>query len=470
MSSRLPASAVVGLLALAVAACSAVGARGDAMQTRTGAAADVFALTGAPTRLVWVQHDGRDPYAQGRGLVLVGLDTEDGRGERVILNEPGSYVKPLLTPDGQRILYSTHPELGNPTIHLVNFDGSGHRRLEPGVALTIWEDPADGGAWVYIGTDHRGFEVATITRVRLDDPSRREPVSSGPLVTFDTLQLSPDGTTAGGLFPWPVAGIADVTTGTLRRIGDGCWTALNDCGALLFWYFDGAHRNLLMADVRSDRRWTVPINRAPGFDNPEVYHPRWARHPRFMAMSGPYDQGGANQVRSGGAQSEIWMGRFAGDYTAIEQWARVSRNDRGDSYPDIWIDVAKSPHTVRASGRVGPLAAHLRDVPADRLVVDARLVSAGAVPEPSSLAPYRNALVVSGYEIIDVFEGEARPGLLAVAHWAIRDARVLPGATRRVGEVHRLVVERYEAHPELEGERIIQGPEIPAVPIFVEVP
>jgi hypothetical protein len=355
-------------------------------------------------------------------------------------------------------------------VHIVNFDGTAQRRLEPGVALTIWADPSDGGDWVYIGTDHRGYEVATVTRVRLDDPSRREVVSSGPLVTFDTLQISPDGKTAGGLFPWPVAGVADVATGALRRIGDGCWTALNDCGALLFWYFDGAHRNLLMADVRSDRRWTVPINRAPGFDNPEVYHPRWARHPRFMAMSGPYDQGGANQVRSGGAQSEIWMGRFSGDYTAIERWARVSRNDRGDSYPDVWIDIQKSPHTVRASGRVGPLAASRQDAEPNRLVVEARLVAAGDVPAPASIAPYRNALVVNGYEIVRVVEGDAAPGPLAVAQWAIRDARVLPGAERRVGEVRRLVVERYAAHPELEGERVIQGPGVPDLPLYVEVP
>ena len=164
------ASTVVAVVLAAATACSVVGARGDAAPTRTGAAADVFALTGAPTRLVWVQHDGRDPYAQGRDLVLVGLDTEDGRGERVILGAPGSYVKPLLTPDGQRILYSTHPELGPPTIHVVNFDGTGHRRLEPGIALTLWQDPADGGVWVYVGTDHRGYEVATITRIRLDAP------------------------------------------------------------------------------------------------------------------------------------------------------------------------------------------------------------------------------------------------------------------------------------------------------------
>ena len=92
---------------------------------RQGSAAEVHALTGAHTRVVWVQGDGTDPFALGSQLVLMGLDTDDGRGERVILGERGSYVKPLLTPRGEQIVYSTHPDLGDPSVHIVNFDGSG---------------------------------------------------------------------------------------------------------------------------------------------------------------------------------------------------------------------------------------------------------------------------------------------------------------------------------------------------------
>jgi hypothetical protein len=447
---------------------------GDAVPTAGGAAEaaqqDLRALTGVHTRVVWVQHDGQDPFAEGTDLVLMGIDTDDGRGERAIVSQPQSLLKPLLTSRGDRVVVSTHPRHGNPTVHVVNFDGTGWRRFESGTALAVWPDPADGGDWVYLGTDHQGGNVSTVTRMRLDDPSRREVVARGVLVSIDTLQLSPDGRTAGGLFPWPNAGVADVATGTVRRIGEGCWTALNDAGALLFWYFDGAHRNLLMADVRSDRRWTVPINRAPGFENPEVYHPRWTRHPRFMAMSGPYDQGGTNQVRSGGAQSEIWIGRFNGDYTAIEAWARVTSNNRGDAFPDVWMDNGSSPYPLRASGRIGPSAAAAEAaVEPGRLVVEARIVATSAIPDPASIAPYRHALVVNSYEIQRVIEGDASGDRLAVAHWAIRDARVLEGADRAVGSVRQLTVERYDAHPELEGERLIQGRGIPDGPLYVEV-
>jgi hypothetical protein len=462
LGRTIAALTALSLLALAWACTSA-------SEAREGASADVYALTGAHTRVVWVQHDGSDPFAAGDQLVLKGLDTDDGRGERTIAGTRGSYVKPLLTPRGDRVVYSTHPERPDPAVYVVNFDGTGRRRLEPGVAQAVWEDPRDGGVWVYIGTGLRGYTASTFMRVRLDDSGRREVVWSKAPVSFDTFHVSPDGRLAGGLFPWPAAGVADLTSGTWRQFGEGCWTALQDVGTPLFWYFDGSHRNLLMVDVaRERRRWTVPINRAPGFDNPEVYHPRWTEHPRFMTMTGPYNQGGVNQVRSGGAQSEIWIGRFSADYTTIEAWARVTHNSSGDSYPDVWIDRAKSPHPRRASGRVGP-AASPAPVEAGRLDVKATLVIAGAIPAPAAIAPYRNALVVNVYEIVEETRGAARGSRIAVAEWAIRDARVLADTARTPGRTYRLTVERYAAHPELEGERLIQGSGTSNLPLYYKI-
>lgn len=456
-----PVAVVLLLLSLAAAGCGDTAAR-------EGVAAEVHAFTGARTRVVWVQGDGTDPYAMGTNLVLMGLDTEDGRGERAILPARGSYVKPLFTASGDRIVYSTHPDLGDPAVHVVHFDGSGARRFDRGFAMALWTDPADGRDWVFIGSEYQDLGYRVITRVALDRPSERQEVWNGPPISIDTFQVSPDGTLAGGLFPWPAAGVADLRTRQWKQFGEGCWTALNDVGRPLLWYFDGAHRNLLLVDVLRDRRWTVPINRAPGFVNPEVYHPRWLRHPRFVAMSGPYDQGGANQVRSGGRQAEIWMGRFNDDYTAIEAWQRVTTNAAGDSYPDVWIDRDNSRYPQLASGRIGPAAAETATVAADRMVVDARLVGVTVVPTPESIAPYRNALVVNRYEIVEVVEGQPAGREIAVAEWAIHDARVLAGARFDVGQVRRMTLARYEAHPELEGERLIQDGGIDRLPLYYD--
>jgi len=62
---------------------------------------DIRALTGARTRIAWCRDagDGTDPFANGESLRLVGIDTDDGRGERVILGQPSGYAKPLITPD-----------------------------------------------------------------------------------------------------------------------------------------------------------------------------------------------------------------------------------------------------------------------------------------------------------------------------------------------------------------------------------
>ena len=91
-----------GLLVLAGAfglACTSAAGRAE------GPAADVRALTGAHTRIVWVQSDENDPRAEGDRLVLMGLDTDDGKGERVISANRQSRVKPLLTSDGARIVF-----------------------------------------------------------------------------------------------------------------------------------------------------------------------------------------------------------------------------------------------------------------------------------------------------------------------------------------------------------------------------
>jgi hypothetical protein len=404
----------------------------------------------------------------------MGFDSDDGRGERAILADRSSYVKPLLTARGERVVFSTRPTAaGGPEIFIVNWDGSGLRRLGQGFALAVWQDPAGGRDWIYVGTGSaagKEYDFPTVSRRPLDDASAREVVWNKTPVSGDTFQVSRDGRLAGGLFPWLQAGVAELPNGRLRTFGEGCWTALSDAGTPLFWYFDGAHRNLLMVDPGSDLRWTVRINDAPGFSGAEVYHPRWTNHPRFLALSGPYNQGGANQVRSGGRQSEIHLGRFSADYTRVEAWAKVTNNGGGDSYPDVWIDRDGSPVAVpRVTTSAPTAAAGASPAAATRLVVRARLASATPIPSPKSILPYRAALVVNAYDVVEVVEGRYDQPRLLVAQWAIREGKVLASAARDPGVVARLTLERYDAHPELEGERLIAERDDPQMTLFYDV-
>jgi len=439
-------------------------------------AAAVRELTGARTRIVWVQGDGADPYAAGFGLVLKGLDTEDGKGERQILASRGSYFKPLLISDGKRIVFSSHrkdKDFAFVETFIVNFDGTGLTKLADGAALAVWVEPATGRDWVYLGTENTAKspgDFHTISRFAVDRAGVRELVWNKTLVSGDTFQVSSDGKTAGGLFPWPKAGVATLPNGDLRMFGEGCWTAFRDAGVGLFWYFDGSHRNVTIVEPAANRRWNVALNQAPGFRNPEVYHPRWANHPRFVAISGPYDRGGPNQVRTGGTQAEIYLGRFSADYSKIEAWARVTENAAGDSYPDVWVDRTQSPHAV-AIARSSTASVRPAAQPAKgRVVVDAKLASATAIPTPRSIAPYRNALVVNVYDVVKVVEGDYKAPKALVAQWAIRDARVLDEARQRsVGALARLTLERYDAHAELEGERVIAASGAPDLPLYYDV-
>lgn len=339
MSRLVPAAALV------IAACAAPPpqAASDEAQPRSPApspAADVRTLTGARTRIVWVQGDGTDPLAAGDRLRLMGLDTDDGRGERVLLPSRGSYVKPLLTADGARIVYSTRPDPGPPEVFVLDWEGSASRRLTAGFALDVWRDPVGGRDWVYVGTEPDKYDFARVWRVRLDDARVRELVWDRTPVSSDTFAVSADGRMAAGLFPWPAAGVAQLPNGPWRRITDGCWTSLADAGRRLFWSFDEGHRGLTLVDLQDNRQWVVPINDAPGFNGAEVYHPRWSNDPRILVLSGPYTLGGpyANKVRAGGTQVEIWAGRFSADFRRIEAWARATRNTGGDAAPDLWIE------------------------------------------------------------------------------------------------------------------------------------
>ena len=250
-------------------------------------------LTGAHTRVVWTQDagDGADYNSARPQQTLMGFDNGDGRGERSILGTISNYAKPLITPVGDRVVFSNRHEQH---VFIVNWDGTQVRRLASGFALEVWRDPTSGIEWVYVGSDEADTQATSyrqIRRYQLDSPGTGELVWDQSPVSEDNFQLSFDGRHTSGLFPWPHVGLADLTNHEWTKLGEGCWTGLAPHGPELAWYFDGSHRNLTLVELTSDARWQVPINAAPGIDGYEVYHPRWSNHPRFLTMTGPYTMG-----------------------------------------------------------------------------------------------------------------------------------------------------------------------------------
>ncbi len=85
-------------------------------------------------------------YIEKPTVVLMGLDSLDGKGDRAILPEPRAVYKPLLTADGKRVVFWDN--VAN-AIFVVAFDGGGLRKVADGELHDVWTDPQDGVEWIY---------------------------------------------------------------------------------------------------------------------------------------------------------------------------------------------------------------------------------------------------------------------------------------------------------------------------------
>ena len=463
---------------------------------KTSAAAEAFLSNTVRMRVVWVQDmgDGRDVDTMGSNLRLMGLDTGDGKGERAILGT-GNYAKPLITPRGDRVVFTDRIRK---KVYVVNWDGSALRELIGGFGLAVWQDPRDGREWIYYGLEEMqegGWTCPAVYRALLDRPGAGELVWNKAPVNVDSFQLSADGRMAGGNFPWPEGGIAELPNKSLKIFTKGCWPAFTTWnGKPFYWIFDGSHRNLTIFDLQNNKRWQVNISGAPGIDGHEVYHPRWSNDPRIMAMTGPYKVGwGENRIAGGGREVEIHIGRFNADLTKIESWWQATRNDRADFFPDVWVapaddgkqKAAKATGTEKTgkekpidspsskTAKTGPVTPAPGKPAArkttERLMVEARLTDLSVTPTPQDIAPYRRALLVNGYEVVRVLSGSYRQKKIMAAHWVIEDGRVLKDALREKGKTYRMVLERYDDHPELEGERLVMDSDEFKLPLFYEL-
>ena len=297
-------------------------------------------LTGAHTRVVWMRDvvDNRGTLGETENFRLMGYDSRDGRGVRKILRERGNYFRPLLTPDGQRVVFSKR---GAREVWVVNFDGTGLRRVGPGIAATLWRDPETGVTWVYGSAEPRS---GPLVRYPLDDPSKVETVWSKAEITPTlpgNVQLSADGRKMAVSLPWPFAAVVELPDGAQAPIKTGCWPAIAPDHSYLSWTFGGSHRHLHMHDLWGNRDWDVRITKAPGMEDHELYHPRWSNHARYMTFSGPYKKKKKqkkNVTDLGSPAVDINIGRFNEDFTEIEAWVDVTDSKHGEFFPDVWIE------------------------------------------------------------------------------------------------------------------------------------
>ena len=107
----LPSRVCLGLGTLGILLASQGAARSTS-SIADGTSVEKF--TGGHTRVVWVTDaHNKDSFAERNQLQLVGYDSRDGKGERMICAERANYYRPLITPDGERIVFSNQTKPHN---------------------------------------------------------------------------------------------------------------------------------------------------------------------------------------------------------------------------------------------------------------------------------------------------------------------------------------------------------------------
>lgn len=339
-------------------------------------------VTGDHTRAVWTKtlsEGGSDTYVNGTSHVLMGFDSQDGLGVRTLLGEKDNYARPLLSPDGQHVVFTNKNterdekkrKHYSPVVWSLPFGSAdAPRELAAGYASDIWRDPDTGTDWVYVVRDFTAssqgaMEGKQLVRFQLHDPEVEEMVWNGTLLSPDNIQLSRDGTRASCQFPWPTCGYLDLAEDGWEKLAHGCWPSYAPDDSHLAWVFDGAHRKVTLFSTRTGATWKIDLTTAPGTDGKELYHPRWTNHPRLITLTGPYRgvKGREIQVTKGGQHAEIYIGRLSASLDSVEAWAQVTVDSQGDFYPDVWIagghqadlDPAEIPQLAEASA--GPAQA-----------------------------------------------------------------------------------------------------------------
>ncbi len=307
----------------------------------------IEALTGDHSRLLWSRYLGKsaDVFVNGKQHQLWGIDTRDGLGVRAILEDKANYSRPLISPDGKWIIYTNkHTERKGsvksfkPVMHLVDWSGGQAKELGKGFAVDIWQDPETRKVWVYtvnlLPTERSSMFADKLERFALDAPEKRELVWKKTKISIDNIQLSLDGKRASCLFPWPSVGVIDLEKKEYWRNQHGCWPSLAPDNSYVAWVFDGSHKSVHVFADRGKKLSVVPINKGPGMEGKEMYHPRWSNDARFMTLTGPYK--GATIGKSG-KHAEIYIGKFDPQMKSVEGWVRVTDDKKADHFPDLWI-------------------------------------------------------------------------------------------------------------------------------------
>jgi len=345
---------------------------------QTGLAQQLLNLTGqVRVKLVWLQSRLIDddtahyvPFIENYlfnfpASQLLAFDTDEGNG-RFLDSVPGSRSTPLITRDGNKVLWTDY---GKKSLFIINWDGTGKKVLIADdtnyLVVCVQWDTATMTEWVYVANAYNfGWQAMTsgtaVYRYPLNgtvlDTGRKELVS-------DTLFLTPwtvsgDGKYAGGDINWPNPCIQTLPNGLVQVIGEfgGCHAQIAPDASYLFFYMRTDHSNLYLHQLTSFLR-IVNLNlKMPGNNGQwDCVCPRWTNNSRYLTCGYPYTNGYFSWYKAmpppsnpktlaPGASGEFCFGKFNDTFSDID-WVLVTDLDKRfrKAVGDGWLADGEGP-------------------------------------------------------------------------------------------------------------------------------
>lgn len=330
------------LAGLAVSCSKTPDASAPAAAAAQAPVTDLTPVIGARSyRVVWLEPEAAAGETARR---VFAYDSADGLGIRQLTQEAADFVRPQFNHDGTAVVYTqlhAKEEGGkisySPEMILRPLRGAA-RSLGAGMAADLWRDPVDGREFVYAAEHLTDGPSGRLTGEKLlrfspDKPDEREIIWTATTFGTEQFQLSRDGRRAAGVFPFPKAALADLTTQTFTPLAAGAWPAGASDDSYAAAVLDGSRRRLRFFAPNLDPGWELTFMGAPGWQDGGLLHPRWSNDPGLMVFTGPY--------KNDETAADVCVVRFREDLRSIEKTMRLTEGRQALS-PDLWVESGAS--------------------------------------------------------------------------------------------------------------------------------
>lgn len=298
---------------------------------------------GRAVKAVWLEETAAEGAPMARQIFAFDAAGK-GSGMARLGGESGDLARPLVSADGEGVVVTrlgiSKTESGfsySPQVLWQPWDGGPAKPLGAGMAVDVWNNPADGAAYIYAvesllpSTQGSRLTGETLVRFRVDKPEDREIVWTESALGAEEFQLSRDGRRAAGVFPFPKAAMANLDDRTLTPLASGAWTAMAADDSYAVAVLDGTRKRLKILAPNLNPGWELTFAGADGW--PEtggaIHHPQWTNDARILVFTGPFENDTAG--------ADVRLMRLRPDLRKVEKIARLTESRRALS-PSVWVE------------------------------------------------------------------------------------------------------------------------------------